>query len=166
MSKVKPAAMLAGLWLGMVPLAARPQSAPVITAPDAETDREIGAWLADADAPSNTAPVAAPSTAPMQDRAIHGEAEVGLGSNGDRLARVSAVVPVGTDGELGLALADEALGGRRGHSDHKSVALSLQLGEGVSSEPCGLRHTGVPLASDLRQDSVCARPGAPSAIVR
>ena len=130
-------------------------AAPLATATSDATSARIDAWLADDGAePSvaNASPLAVmPALAP---RTIHGEISASMGSGGYRAVSMSALVPVGETGTLGVAIADERLGGRRG-GEARSLAVSLNLGPGAPQEPCGLRHTGPQLLSDAARLQRC-----------
>jgi hypothetical protein len=145
-----------------LPTAAGAQPAvPVATAEGGGTDQQIAAWLAEAADPPPTQSGAEPPP-----RAVHGEVEATMGSGGYRGVRAAAVMPLGDDGALGVAVADEHLGRWYAGADRRSFALSLQLGaNGASAPACGWRHSGVKLAEDIKADRLCGRtPVEPTAL--
>lgn len=98
-------------------------SPPVATS---SGDNSLGRWLDDEPTIIDlNSRQAGDLTAP---RAAHGYVSVGVGSNGYRDFSAGAVMPVGKNSELGVAIDDEQFSYRHRKFEQRNLAVSLAIG--------------------------------------
>jgi len=124
---------------------------PVATTTEDQTAKQIDAWLANDGSGARPPQGPGPDLGPPPPRAIHGEASVGIGSNGAREAYVAADIPIGDRSDLGVSLSDTKLPSYhgRGGGEYTSVGVSLYIDTSKNGRaPCGQPRWGEPLPSD------------------
>lgn len=120
------------------------------------------------DLPTDAAPGV---TSGAEERKVHGEVSVAVGSQGYRSAYVRTDLPVGKTGTLSIAVQETRFNGRFGPRDYRSVGLGLDL-SGAAPDAAGLPCQGrwddhrPRLDDPLRIDGAaagrrCQRPDAP-----